>query len=243
MKHLLHHSSDHQNQTHQEPRRDATLRSPIGMINTILAALGRTGADPSQVLSVTQLPAEESQPGPKNARRNFHPVLSFSEEDKVGTTQPHDDALLTTLRIEGYDAKRVMVDGGSTAEIMYPNLYKGLKLKSEDLLPYSSPLMSFNGKLVIPKGMIRLPIQTSPEIVEVNFIVVDTYSPYTTIVGRPWLHTLGAVASSLHQKVKFPSGDQILEIRGCQPTVRQCMVAAIPHRLDAESSAPVEEDL
>ena len=52
--------------------------------------------------------------------------------------------------------KRVMVDGGSTAEIMYPDLYKGLKLKPEDLTPYSSPLMS--GKLVIPKGMIRLPI-------------------------------------------------------------------------------------
>ena len=45
--------------------------------------------------------------------------------------------------------------------------------------------MSFNGKLVIPKGMIKLPIQTGLEIVEVNFIVVDTYSPYTAIVGRP----------------------------------------------------------
>ena len=92
----------------------------------------------------------------------------------------------------------VMVDGGSAAEIMYPDLYKGLKLKLEDLLPYSSPLMSFDGKLVTPKGMIRLPIQMGPEIVEVNFIVVDTYSPYTAIVGKPWLHTLGAVASSLH---------------------------------------------
>ena len=81
--------------------------------------------------------------------------------------------------------KRVMVDGGSTAEIMYPDLYKGLKLTLEDLLPYGSPLMSFDGKLVILKGMIRLPIQTGPEIVEVNFIVVDTYSPYTTIIGRP----------------------------------------------------------
>ena len=91
--------------------------------------------------------------------------------------------------------------------------------------------------------MIRLPIQTSPEIVEVNFIVVDTYSLYTTIVGRPWLHTLGAVASSLHQKVKFPSGDQILEIRSCQPMARQCMVAVVSHRLDAESSASVEKDL
>ena len=54
--------------------------------------------------------------------------------------------------------KRVMVDGDSVAEIMYPDLFKGLKLKPEDLLPYSSPLMSFDGKLVTPKGMIRLPI-------------------------------------------------------------------------------------
>ena len=91
-----------------------------------------------------------------------------------------------------------MVDGGNAAEIMYLGLYKGLKLKPEDLMSYDSPLMSFDGKLVIPKGMIKLPIQTGPEIVKVNFIVVNTYSPYIAIVGRPWLHTLEAVASSLH---------------------------------------------
>ena len=137
------------------------------------------------MLSVAQPPAEESQSELKKARRNSYPILSFSEEDKIGTTQPHDNALLITLRIGDYDLKRVMVDDGSATEIMYPDLYKGLKLKLEDLTPYSSPLMSFDGKLVIPKGMIRLPIQTGPEIVEVNFIVVDTYSPYTAIVGRP----------------------------------------------------------
>ena len=138
---------------------------------------------------------------------------------------------------------RVMVDGGSAVEIMYPDLFKGLKLKPEDLMPYNSPLMSFDGKLVTLKVMIRLPIQTGPEIVEVNFIVVDTYSLYTAIVGRPWLHTLEAVASSLHQKVKFPSGDRVLEIRGCQPTARQCMVAALSHRSEMESSDPKEKDL
>ena len=137
---------------------------------------------------------------------NFHLTLSFSKEDKIGTTQPHDNALLITLRIGDYDVKRVMVDGGSAAEVMYPDLYKGMNLKLEDLMPYSSPLMSFDGKLVIPKGMIRLPIQTGPKIVEVNFIV-DTYSPYTAIVGRPLLYTLGAVAYYLHQKVKFLSRD------------------------------------
>ena len=174
---------------------------------------------------------------------NFHPILSFSEEDKIGTIQPHDDALLITLRIGDYDVKRVMVDGGSGAEVMYPDLYKGLGLKPEDLMPYNSPLMSFDGKLVIPKGMIRLPIQTSPKIVEMNFIMVDTYSPYTAIVGRPWLHTLGAVASSLYQKVKFSLRDQVLEIRGFQSTARQCVVAAISNQLDVESSTSAENSL
>ena len=136
-----------------------------------------------------------------------------------------------------------MVDGGSVAEVMYPNLYKGLGLKSEDLTPYSSPLMTFDGKLVVPKGMIRLPIQTGPKTVKVNFIMVDTYSPYTAIVGRPWLYTLGAVASSLHQKLKFPSGDQVREIRGSQSMARHCVVAAVSHRLDAESSAFTERSL
>ena len=76
-----------------------------------------------------------------------------------------------------------------------------------------------------------------------NFIVVDTYSPYTAIVSRPWLHTLGAVASSLHQKVKFSSEDEVLEICGCQSTVRQCVVTTVSHWLNAESSASVEKDL
>ena len=107
---------------------------------------------------MAQPSAEESQPEPKKARRNSYPILSFSEEDKIGTTQPHDDALLITLKIGDYDVKKVMVDGGNAAEIMYPDLYKGLKLKPEDLTPYNSPLMSFDRKLVIPKGMIRLPI-------------------------------------------------------------------------------------
>ena len=51
---------------------------------------------------------------------------------------------------------------------------------------------------------------------EVDFIVVDAYSPYTAIVARPWLHTLEAVSSTLHQKVKYPSWGQVKEILGNQ---------------------------
>ena len=56
------------------------------------------------------------------------------------------------LRIGGYDLKRVMVNQGSAVEIMYPDLYKGLGLKPKDLTTYSSPLVSFEGKMVVPKG-------------------------------------------------------------------------------------------
>ena len=115
------------------------------------------------------------------------------DEDKIGTIQPYDDALVITLKIRGYDVKRVLVDQGSVVEIMYPDLYKGLNLKPENLTTYDSPLVSFEGKTVTPKGQIRLPIQTNSDVVEVDFIMVDAYSPYTTIMARPWLHALRAV--------------------------------------------------
>ena len=79
-------------------------------------------------------------------------VLGFSDEDKLGTVRPHDDALVVKLRIGGYDVKRVMIDQGSEVEIMYPDLFKGINLKPENLTAYSSPLVSFEGKMVIPKG-------------------------------------------------------------------------------------------
>ena len=78
--------------------------------------------------------------------------------------------------------RRVLVDQGSAIEIMYPDLYKGLNLKPEDLTAYESLRVSFEGKTIILKGQIRLPNQTDLEGVEVDFIVVDSYSFYTAII-------------------------------------------------------------
>ena len=86
-----------------------------------------------------------------------------------------------------------MVDQGSYVEVIYLDLYKGLNLKPEDLTIYDSPLVSFDRKIVIPKGQIRIPVQAGSKVVEVDFIVVDAYSPYIAIVARPWLHTLEAI--------------------------------------------------
>ena len=61
-------------------------------------------------MSVVRLPTEDSNFKLKRARVEIQPALSFSDEDKSGTIQPHNDTLVVTLKIEGYDVKRVMVD-------------------------------------------------------------------------------------------------------------------------------------
>ena len=120
---------------------------------------------------------------------------------------------------------------------MYLDLYKGLNLRPEDLTVYDSPLVSFEGKTVTPRGEIRLPIQIGSDVVKVDFIVADAYLPYMSIVARLWLHALEVVSSTLHQKVKYPSNGQVKEIVGNQSMARQCMVAAILHRPNTKSSA------
>ena len=191
LSHLLHHSNGRQGQANIETRRDTPLRLPIGTINVILAAPGRTGSCPSRVISVAQLPTEHDDRESKKAKKIASPVLDFSDEDKVKTIQPHDDALVVTLRIGGYDVRRVLVDQDRAVEVMYPHLYKGLNLKPEDFTAYDSLLVSFEGKTVTPRGQIRLPIQTGTDVVELDFIIVDAYSPYIAIVARPWLHACG----------------------------------------------------
>lgn len=91
---------------------------------------------------------------------------------------------------------------------------KGLGLKPEDLSKYNSPLASFDGRTVTPEGMIKFPVQTSNEVVEINFIVVDAYSPYTTILARLWLHAMEVVSSTLHMKVKYPTKEHVGELVG-----------------------------
>lgn len=109
----------------------------------------------------------------------------FGEEDLEGMSRLHDVALVVTSRIGGFLVKRVLVDQGSGTKINYPDLYKGLGLKPEDLSKYETPLVGFDGKVVIPKGQIKLLVVTKGKEVEVNFIVVNAFSLYTAILGQP----------------------------------------------------------
>ena len=93
-----------------ESRRDTSLRPPIGTINVILAALGRTESCLSSVMSVARPSTKDDNWGSKRAKKEAPLMLGFSNKDKVGTIQPYDDALVVTLRIGGYDMKRVLAN-------------------------------------------------------------------------------------------------------------------------------------
>ena len=88
LKQLLHHSNGQGGQINSEPRRDDSSRLPLGMINIIFAAPGRTGSYPSRVMSMARLPADDVNLGPKRAKVDIQTVLGFSDEDKLETIQP-----------------------------------------------------------------------------------------------------------------------------------------------------------
>ena len=157
-------------------------------------------------------------------------LIAFDDDDLEGTIQPDDDALVVITRISGFLVKRVMVDQGNGADVMYTDLFRGLGLKNEDLSKYSTPLVRFDGKMVIPEGQISLPMNMEGKEVVVAFIVVASFSPYTVILGRPWIHAMGAVSSTLHVKVKFPTKHGIAVVRGSQQVAKQCLVAVVSWR-------------
>ena len=66
-------------------------------------------------------------------------------------------------------------------------------MKSEDLSKYDIPLLGFDGRIVMPKKLIKLLLVIEGKEVQVNFIVVNAFSPYTTILGWPWIHSIEAV--------------------------------------------------
>ena len=105
LKSLLHHSSGQGNQTSSDSRKNAHLGPPLGTINVIFAAPGRTGSCPYKVMSVIRLSANEDGSELKRVRILTQPTLGFSDEDKARTIQPLDDALVVTLRIWGYDMR------------------------------------------------------------------------------------------------------------------------------------------
>ena len=84
--------------------------------------------------------------------------MCFSEEDAKGVKQPHDDPLVIMILIEGFNTRRVLVDNGSSADIIYLSAIQQLKLDQRRLRPFNSPLVSFSGDKVHPKEIVTLTV-------------------------------------------------------------------------------------
>ena len=125
---------------------------------------------------------------------------------------------------------------------MYLDLFKGLGLKNQDLAKYDFPLVSFDGRVVVPHGRISLPVSMEGKELMATFIMVNSFSPYMAILGRPWIHAMGAIPSTLHMKVKFHTEHGVATMRGNQKVAQQCLIAAAHWKDEQTKQKEVTEE-
>ena len=95
---------------------------------------------------------------PPFKQRCMYQDMSFNKEDAWGMKQPHNDPLVITLTIEGFNTKRILVDNGISTYIIYLLAFQQLKLDPGRLYPFDSPLVSFSGDRLYPKGIVTLTV-------------------------------------------------------------------------------------
>ena len=160
-----------------------------------------------------------------------------------GIYAPHNDALVLTVNINTFDVRRVLIDPGSLSEIIYHSLFEKLKLPSLQINSVDSPDFSFSGEAIWPIAIAEVPVRLGHVKKNIEFIVMNIDSPYTAILGRGWLGIMKVVASPLHQKLKFPSKEGIVLIRGKQEDARYCFGLAVQFAMAEKRHAELAESL
>ena len=110
------------------------------------------------------------------------------------------------------------MDNGSFVDIIYLPAFQQLKLDLKRLRPFKSPLVSFSGDKVYPKGIVTLTITVGIHLRQLtrqlDFLVVDCPLSYNVIIGRPTLNRWKAATSTYYLKVKFPMENGVGEVKG-----------------------------
>ena len=205
-------------------------QSALGEIKTFVGGPTTRGSFKSLRKSYQrQVNSVHSMPPLKQRRINRD--MYFSEEDVRGVKQPHDDLLVIMIMIEGFNTRRVLVDSGSSADIIYLPTFRQLKLDPKRLCPFESPFVSFSGDKVYPRGIVTLTVTAGSYPLQVtnqhNFLVVVSPLSYNVIIGRPMLNCWKAAISTYCLKVKFPTEQGIREIKGDQVLARECYQAVL----------------
>ncbi|MQM18035.1 hypothetical protein Taro_051021 [Colocasia esculenta] len=183
-------------------RRERTSEPPINNepngqeINVIAGGFGAGGEstrsrhDYARRVHIVDRPsAPRSAPYPTSpARAPPEEAITFSDEDLVGVTTPHTDALVISATINHCNVRRILVDNGSAPDVLAYDCFILMGLKADQLTPVNSPLFGLSGVSVQPMGRVRLPITlgTAPKIVTkiVDFLVINNMPGYNAILSR-----------------------------------------------------------
>ncbi|XP_056685557.1 uncharacterized protein [Spinacia oleracea] len=176
--------------------------------------------------------------------------MSFSTDDCRGITYDHEDPLVVSVDIANHTVHRVLVDGGSSASILFRCAFDKLKIDPRQLAKVNFLAINFNGSSVVPDGKITLPATIGRRQTARNnlteFLVVDMPTVYYVIMERPLIHKVKGVASTYHQMMLYVSDAGTPEkLRGNQESARQCDYNAVKTRnrrdFDTEEDSPEEE--
>ena len=160
-----------------------------------------------------------------------NPVIGFSEEDARRLHHPHDDTLVVSLWVGDYNMHWVLVDNGSSADILYYSAFQQMRIDREQLVPVNAPLIGFGGTRVFPVGVLTLLVTVGdyPQQItkDVTFLVVDCSSAYNAILGRPIPNSWKAVTLTYHLMIKFLTDYRVGELHGNQVAARECYIAML----------------
>ena len=119
------------------------------------------------------------------------------------------------------------MDTGSSSNILTLEALHRMGMSQGDLVPTTTTIVGFNGEVQRSVGEIMLPTEVKGVNLQTPFVVVDFPSPYNVIMGRPWIHEMGAISLMYHQVIKFPTPWGIQEIRGDQAMAKECYTIAM----------------
>ncbi|XP_031274464.1 uncharacterized protein LOC116132922 [Pistacia vera] len=112
-------------------------------------------------------------------------VIQFEDDEPVTLAAPHHDALVVSLQIANILVKRVFVDGGLSANILFLEAVKVMGLEEANINRRPTLLVRFSSEQKYSIGEIVLPIYASRVNKQTVFLVIDCPSPYNVILGQP----------------------------------------------------------